>query len=141
MTQTPWHVPRLRMHVIVGTVNGCRPTGLTCYPRHAASFSPLLDKSRSSRIHLRRRGPGSMRRTRKMTAPSSSIYGLTRDRVSMLIAGEWKLRDDGVMRPIVRARVLGSDGSLVAEDFLIDSGADRTVLSATLLARLPLLAQ
>jgi len=59
----------------------------------------------------------------------------------MLIAGEWKLRDDGVMRPIVRARVLGSDGSFVAEDFLIDSGADRTVLSATLLARLPLPAQ
>jgi hypothetical protein len=59
----------------------------------------------------------------------------------MRIAGEWKLRDDGVMRPIVRARVLGRDGSLVAEDFLIDSGADRTVLSATLLARLPLLAQ
>ena len=59
----------------------------------------------------------------------------------MLVAGEWKLRDDGVLRPIVRARVLGSDGSLVAEDFLIDSGADRTALSATLLARLPLLAQ
>lgn len=59
----------------------------------------------------------------------------------MLIAGEWKLRDDGVMRPIVRARVLGSDGSHVAEDFLIDSGADRTALSATLLARLPLLAE
>lgn len=59
----------------------------------------------------------------------------------MLIAGEWKLRDDGVMRPIVRARVLGSNGSLVSEDFLIDSGADRTVLSATLLARLPLLAR
>lgn len=59
----------------------------------------------------------------------------------MLIAGEWKLRDDGVMRPIVRARVLGSDGSLVAEDFLIDSGADRTVLSAALLARLPFSAE
>jgi hypothetical protein len=35
----------------------------------------------------------------------------------MLITGAWKLRDDGVMRPIVWARVLGSDGSLVTEDF------------------------
>ena len=30
----------------------------------------------------------------------------------MLVRGEWHLRDDGVMRPIVRARV-GGDGSPV----------------------------
>jgi len=34
--------------------------------------------------------------------------------------------------------VLGSGGSRVAADFLIDSGADRTVFSAALLARLRL---
>jgi Aspartyl protease len=56
----------------------------------------------------------------------------------MLVTGEWQLRDDGVVRPIMRAKVLGSTGNLVSENFLIDSGADRTVLSAVLLARLQL---
>ena len=41
-------------------------------------------------------------------------------------------------RPIVRAQVFGADGRPVTDDFLIDSGADRTVLSTTLLARLQL---
>jgi Aspartyl protease len=58
----------------------------------------------------------------------------------MLVRGEWQLRDDGVMRPIVRARV-GGDGSQIPENFLIDSGADRTVLSAVLMTRLRLPAQ
>jgi hypothetical protein len=56
----------------------------------------------------------------------------------MLITGEWQLRDDGGLRPIVRTQVLGSEGNLVSENFLIDSGADRTVFSAALLARLRL---
>lgn len=56
----------------------------------------------------------------------------------MLIAGKWQVGDDGVLRPLVRAAVSGMDGRLVADDFLIDSGADRTVLSAALLARLSL---
>jgi hypothetical protein len=48
----------------------------------------------------------------------------------MLIAGKWQVGDDGMLRPLVRAAVSGMDGRLVADDFLIDSGADRTVLSA-----------
>jgi len=56
----------------------------------------------------------------------------------MLIAGEWQLCDDGVTRPMVRANVFGADGRPYAEDFLIDSGADRTVFNAALLARLKL---
>jgi Aspartyl protease len=56
----------------------------------------------------------------------------------MLVTGEWQLRDDGVVRPIIRAKVLGGAGTLASENFLIDSGADRTVLSAVLLARLQL---
>jgi hypothetical protein len=54
----------------------------------------------------------------------------------MLVPGEWQLRDDGVVRPIMRAKVLGNAGHLTPENFLIDSGADRTVLSAVLLSRL-----
>jgi hypothetical protein len=56
----------------------------------------------------------------------------------MLIAGEWKLCDDGVTRPVVRANVGGADEIPYAEDFLVDTGADRTVFSATLLVRLRL---
>ena len=56
----------------------------------------------------------------------------------MLIAGEWQMGDDGVIRPIVRVKVFGADGRPVTDDFLIDSGADRTVLSATLMVQLRL---
>jgi len=54
----------------------------------------------------------------------------------MVIFGEWQLFDDGVMRPIVRAKVDKGDGTLIAEDFLIDSGADRTVFRTALLEQL-----
>jgi hypothetical protein len=56
----------------------------------------------------------------------------------MLITGEWQVGDDGVTRPIVRAHVFGADGRPITDDFLIDSGADRTVFSAALIAQLQL---
>lgn len=56
----------------------------------------------------------------------------------MLIVGEWQVGDDGTRRPVVRADILGRDNRSVAEDFLVDSGADRTVLSAAVLERLQL---
>jgi aspartyl protease len=56
----------------------------------------------------------------------------------MRIVGEWQLCDDGVTRPTVRAKVLGRNSILIADDFLIDTGADRTVFSAGLLTRLGL---
>ena len=40
----------------------------------------------------------------------------------MLIAGEWKLCDDGVTRPGVRANVVGADEIPYAEDFLVVLG-------------------
>jgi hypothetical protein len=55
---------------------------------------------------------------------------------SMQIVGEWWKCDDGVLRPTVRASVLAADGRAFSERFLVDCCADRTVLSATLLARL-----
>lgn len=56
----------------------------------------------------------------------------------MRIAGKWELCDDNVVRPIVRAQVSRVGGEMVAEDFLIDTGADRTVFSAALLSRMDL---
>jgi hypothetical protein len=56
----------------------------------------------------------------------------------MRIAGEWLLCDDAVSRPIVRAQVVGADGSSRSDRFLVDSGADRTVFRAALVQRLRL---
>jgi hypothetical protein len=56
----------------------------------------------------------------------------------MRIVGEWLLCDDGVTRPVILARVLAADGTARVDRFLIDSGADRTVFSAALLATLGL---
>jgi predicted aspartyl protease len=57
----------------------------------------------------------------------------------MEIAGEWQLCEDGVTRPMVSATVTGASFS-VNETFLIDTGADRTVLSAKAFRQLGLTA-
>jgi len=59
----------------------------------------------------------------------------------MVIVGEWQLFDDSVTRPIVRTKGHKGDGTLIAEDFLIDSGADRTVFRTALLEQLRILVQ
>jgi predicted aspartyl protease len=56
----------------------------------------------------------------------------------MRIDGEWLLFDDGVVRPAIRGEVLTSSGLWEAAEFLVDTGADRTVLSAPTLAALRL---
>lgn len=56
----------------------------------------------------------------------------------MRIDGEWLICDDGVVRPVIRAEVLGRDGMWRAAEFLLDTGADCTVLSAPVLASLDL---
>ena len=63
---------------------------------------------------------------------SSPTHGLE----SMRIVGEWQTGDDGMTRPVVRAKCGPLDGTLQADVFLIDSGADRTVFSADLLEKL-----
>jgi hypothetical protein len=54
----------------------------------------------------------------------------------MLIAGEWYPCDDGVERPVVRGEVLGSNNFWIKALFLLDTGADRTVLSADVFSAL-----
>ena len=54
----------------------------------------------------------------------------------MQVSGEWLLCDDDVRRPVIRGEDLASDGTWVAAEFLVDTGADRTVFSAGLLALL-----
>jgi hypothetical protein len=56
----------------------------------------------------------------------------------MLIAGEWRLCDDGVTRPTLLAKVQAADGTFLPEVFLVDSCADCTVLGAALLNKLHL---
>jgi hypothetical protein len=62
----------------------------------------------------------------------------------MRLDGEWALFDDGVMRPVIRGEIRSHNGAWVKAPFLVDTGADRTMLSAAMLAQLglqPLVAQ
>jgi hypothetical protein len=56
----------------------------------------------------------------------------------MRINGEWALFDDGVVRPIIRGEILAYQGAWEPALFLVDTGADRTVFSAAILAKLGL---
>ena len=55
----------------------------------------------------------------------------------MLISGTWHVCDDGVIRPVMRGEIQTRDGSWIKAPFLLDTGADRTVLSADILQALP----
>jgi predicted aspartyl protease len=48
----------------------------------------------------------------------------------MIVLGQWSLCEDGVVRPIVRAPVENHAGEWIEVDFLVDTGADRTVFIA-----------
>ena len=54
----------------------------------------------------------------------------------MRIEGEWYLCDDGIERPVIRGQTLASDGSWARTLFLLDTGADCTVLNAAIHAAL-----
>ena len=56
----------------------------------------------------------------------------------MRIDGEWYVGDDGLPRPVVLGEVLAADGSWVRAPFLLDTGADRTVLTAAIVRLLGL---
>lgn len=54
----------------------------------------------------------------------------------MRVNGDWLVCEDGVIRPIVLGLVRAADGEMVEVTFLLDAGADRTVLSADFLSLL-----
>jgi hypothetical protein len=56
----------------------------------------------------------------------------------MRINGEWRQCDDGVVRPMIRGEILTADGRWQPAEFLVDTGADCTVLSAALSSTLGL---
>jgi hypothetical protein len=56
----------------------------------------------------------------------------------MRIDGEWYTGDDRMARPVIRGEILGADGTWTRAPFLLDTGADRTVLSAAILRLLGL---
>jgi hypothetical protein len=56
----------------------------------------------------------------------------------MRIVANWRMCDDGVTRPLIDAHVVGAHDVSFYERLLIDSGADRTVLTADLARRLKL---
>ena len=46
----------------------------------------------------------------------------------MRIDGKWLLCDDDVVRPVISGEILAASGSWEWVEFLVDTGADRTVL-------------
>lgn len=56
----------------------------------------------------------------------------------MRIDGQWAVFADGFIRPIIRGEIRGSADSWIEVPFLVDTGADRTVFSAGVLAKLRL---
>jgi predicted aspartyl protease len=54
----------------------------------------------------------------------------------MRIDGRWLVCEDGIVRPVLRGETRAADGSWVKTELLVDTGADRTVLSAAILERL-----
>ena len=54
----------------------------------------------------------------------------------MRIAGTWRTCDDGVARPVLRGVLFDTRGKPFTEWFLIDTGADQTVLSGAVYFRL-----
>ena len=54
----------------------------------------------------------------------------------MRIVGEWLMCDDGVVRPAVRIHVRDQEERAHGDDFLVDTGADRTVFACGLWRRL-----
>jgi len=57
----------------------------------------------------------------------------------MLLYGQWLLCSDGIVRPVLRGEVLAADGvTWVDTPFLLDTGADRTVLNTEILNALRL---
>ncbi len=56
----------------------------------------------------------------------------------MRFDGEWLQCDDGVVRPVMRAEILTGNGAWRAMELLVDTGADRTLISANVLESLDL---
>jgi hypothetical protein len=54
----------------------------------------------------------------------------------MRIIGTWHTCDDGVVRPVLRGLLFDAHGKPLTEWFLIDTGADQTVLSGAVYFRL-----
>ncbi|MCG8583277.1 MAG: aspartyl protease family protein [Pirellulales bacterium] len=54
----------------------------------------------------------------------------------MRFDGEWLQCDDGIVRPVIRAEILTGDSRWLGLELLVDTGADRTVISANVLESL-----
>jgi predicted aspartyl protease len=54
----------------------------------------------------------------------------------MEIKGEWQFCEDGIVRPLMLGRFEATSGTWISARLLIDTGADRTVLSAAVLQAL-----
>lgn len=59
----------------------------------------------------------------------------------MLISGEWFFFPDEIFRPVIRGEMLSASSTWIPVTFLLDTGADRTVLTSAVLSSLALQSQ
>ena len=52
-----------------------------------------------------------------------------KDLCTLMVSGFYG--DDGIVRPVMRGEILASDGTWHRTEFLVDTGADRTLISAS----------
>src|SRR5688572_5347068 len=100
---------------------------------HSIGANPSALPARNSLRPSARRTLWRKHAQRIPTMPDGSCITSRRTRfhVSMRINGEWSVGDDGMVRPTLRGEILAADGSWVQAPFLVDTGADCTVLSAS----------
>jgi hypothetical protein len=56
----------------------------------------------------------------------------------MRLDGLWAVCDDGIVRPVIRGELEAADGFWIEAEFLVDTGADRTVICGVVLGKLGL---
>src|SRR5260370_10983259 len=92
--------------------------------------SPWRGKKPSSPIPSRKLMPAPAPPIRRIKDSCLSTSFRLEGHGSMVIVGEWFPGDDGITRPIVRAKVPGAGGTLSPERFLVGNSAAPTLFTS-----------
>src|SRR6266496_4698688 len=120
----------------LGMLRGWRRIVKRSSPAIVGSASALPGRKRSWLTHHRKRWPRQSSLILTTMAGSSTEYPWTGRSESMRIDGRWYACTDDVIRPVVEGEILAADGTAIVTMFLIDTGADRTIISKDILDQL-----
>jgi hypothetical protein len=128
-----------KMSALRVTLRGYKGTSQRFVHSIAASASVWRAKNCSLQTHLKRLlGRPEQPILKRMAAFCYATSLGRRSLASMRIDGQGLWCDEGIMRPVMSGEILAGNGSWEKSEFLVDTGADRTVFSAATLAKLGL---